>query len=260
MGKPKTFLGVSVSFLIVAVVAILAFVRGKLEIPMLIAVFALWRLFVILKLLVPAARVLREERENAPAADWVPSDAPHDMFGNQDLGRMLLLHLNHRITGSLNSFHPNARWEWMTDDPVRFAKEGGTSRIRVYGIPEYEYADIQLDQKAHIDITLLNLAPLNDSEADQPGRQPLNPQVWFETQGKETLTRLINELNSRGHSTLYVKEDGSICTQPEDDAEETPQGSFQGFPAKVYWGPLVEVLRQNGVAATAMEHCIQVAW
>ena len=260
MGKPKTSLGVSVSFLIVAVVAILAFVRGKLEIPLLIAVFAFWGLFVLWKLLLPAARVLREERENAPMADWVPADVPGDTGTSPDLGSMLLLHLNHRITGSLNSYHPNARWEWMTDDPVHFAKEGGTSRIRVYGIPGYEYADIQLDHKAHIDITLLNVAPLSGSENDKPGRQPLNPQVWFETQGKETLTRLINELNSRGHSTLYVKEDGSICTQPEDNAEETSQGAFQGFPAKVYWGSLVEVLRQNGVAATALEHCIQVAW
>jgi hypothetical protein len=35
---------------------------------------------------------------------------------------------------------------------------------------------------------------------------------------------------------------------------------FPNFPNKVYWPSLVEVLRQNGLAASALDHCIQVAW
>ncbi len=137
--------------------------------------------------------------------------------------------------------------------------EGGTGRIRIYGVPDYAYADVTLDQKANIDIVLLNIAPLSGKESGKPGRQPLSPQVGFETQGKETLERMVMELNSRGHNTLYVKEDGAICCQ-KDDGDETPEGMFPNFPNKVYWPSLVEVLRQNGLAASALDHCIQVAW
>lgn len=260
MKKHKTLLGGSVSILIVAVVAILAFVRGNLLIPLLIAAFALWGLWLVLTLLLPAWRETRRQRDSAIPADWSPVDAVSAPVIEPALANLLLLHVNHRISGCLTSYYPNVRWEWLVSDPARFVAAGGTGRIRVYGIPNYEYADVTLDQKARIDITLLNIAPLGGVTEEKPGKQPLSPQVWFETQGKETLERVVMELNSRGHNLLYVKEDGSICIQQEDGGDETSQGSFQSFPEKVYWPALVEVLRQNGLAATAMDHCIQVAW
>lgn len=63
------------------------------------------------------------------------------------LADALLCHVNYRITAMLHAAYPNARWEWL-DEPSRFAVEGGTARIRVYGIPEHDYADVKLDQKA----------------------------------------------------------------------------------------------------------------
>lgn len=261
MNKPKTLLGGSVSILIVAVIAILSLVRGKWELPLLIAAFTLWGVWLVWKLLVPAWREARRDRENALPADWTPAGAASTPPHNTKLANLLLLHVNHRISGCLTSYYPNVRWEWLVDDPAAFVTSGGTGRIRIYGVPDYDYADICLDQTAKIDVTLLNLSPLGGGDPEsKPGKQPLSPQAWFETQGKETLENMVMELNSRGHNALYLKEDGSICVQKEDDGADAPQGTFQTFPEKVYWPSLVEVLRQNGLAATAMEHCIQVAW
>lgn len=261
MNRPKTMLGSSVSILIVAVIAIVAFVRGKWELPLLIAAFVLWGIWLVWKLLVPAWREARRQRDNALLADWTPMEAPGTAAPDPALANLLLLHVNHRISGCLLSYYPNARWEWLVNDPVQFVVSGGTARICVYGIPAYEYADITLDSKAQIDVKLLNVAPLGGVQPEEKtGKQPISPQVWFETQGKEILERMVMELNSRGHNMLYLKEDGSICIQKEEGGEETPQGSFQSFPEKVYWPGLVEVLRQNGLAAMAMDHFIQVAW
>ena len=261
MNKQKTLLGSSVSVLIVTVIAILAFVRGKLLAPLLILAFVLWGLWLVWKLLLPAWREVRRQRENAIPAAWTPVNTPvAPAADSATLTNLLLLHVNHRISGCLMSYYPNAKWEWRVSDPARFVVTGGTGRIRVYGIPNFDYADIKLDQKARIDILLLNIAPLSGTSEETPEKQPLSPQVWFETQGKETLERMVMELNSKGHSKLYLKEDGNICIQQEDGGEEASQGSFQTFPEKVYWPGLVEVLRQNGLAATVMEHCIQVAW
>ena len=101
---------------------------------------------------------------------------------------------------------------------------------------------------------------MTETQAQPSGSQPLNPQIWFETQGRETLERLVNELNSRGHNTLYLKEDGSICTQQTEGGDEAVQGSFPSFPEKVYWSGLADVLRQNGLAAKVLDHFIQIAW
>lgn len=51
----------SISILIGAVIAVLALVRGKWEIPLLLAVFALWGLWVV-RLLIPAWRLNRGYR------------------------------------------------------------------------------------------------------------------------------------------------------------------------------------------------------
>ena len=145
MNRPKTMLGSSVSILIVAVIAIVAFVRGKWELPLLIAAFVLWGIWLVWKLLVPAWREARRQRDNALLADWTPMEAPGTAAPDPALANLLLLHVNHRISGCLLSYYPNARWEWLVNDPVQFVVSRGTARIRVYGIPAYEYADITLD-------------------------------------------------------------------------------------------------------------------
>ena len=65
MSKPKSPLWGSISLLIVAVIAVMAFVRGKWELPLLVSIFALWALWAVWRILLPAMRVARAERERA---------------------------------------------------------------------------------------------------------------------------------------------------------------------------------------------------
>ena len=103
MKKTSTLLWGSISILIGAVIAVLALVRGKWQLPLLISCFALWGLWLIFALLLPAWRSIqslrrrekRAERERQAMADAnLPDDA---------LAQKLLRHVNFRIS--------SARWD-----------------------------------------------------------------------------------------------------------------------------------------------------
>ena len=174
----------------------------------------------------------------------------------------LLRHVNYRISGCLKSAYPDAQWEWVMRDPASFVAQGGTGRIRVSGIPEYDYADVTLDRNGKLSCSLVKVAPISGTggKSDAPAQDTLDPRIWYETQGREVLERLVTDLESRGHHSLTLKEDGTICTQAADGGAETSQGAFTSFPERVYWPGLVKVLEQNGLAATTQDNGIIVAW
>ena len=148
-------------------------------------------------------------------------------------------------------------------DPAGFVAQGGTGRIRVSGIPEYDYADVTLDRNGKLSCSLVKVAPIGGNTGEKPGtpaQDTLDPRIWYETQGREVLERLVADLESRGHHSLTLKEDGTICTQSTDGGTETSQGAFTSFPERVYWPGLVKVLEQNGLAATTQDNGIIVAW
>lgn len=125
------------------------------------------------------------------------------------MGQILLRHVNHRISAYLKSVYPNARWEWREKQPERLILEGGTGRIRVYGVPEYNFADVQLDSQGGLQCSMVKIVPLtNAGKAGEesghlpPNNQPVDPRIWYEHQGRKVLSGLIADLNSRGHSSL----------------------------------------------------------
>ena len=241
----------SISLLIGIVIAILALVRGRMLLPLLLAVFALWLLWWLLTQALPLWRNNRAYR--AKEARLREQTAAAN--GGGQLADALLCHVNYRITAMLHAAYPNARWEWLADKPSRFAVEGGTARIRVYGIPDFDYADVKLDQKANLDCSLVKLSPLvaGASDTQPPNRQPVNPRVWFETRGRTVLEALVTDLNSRGHSSLTVQENGEVFVQAKENEAEPAKETFLDFPEKVYWPQLVKVLEEEGYAADARD-------
>ena len=268
--KKNTPLWGSISILIGVVIVILALTRGTLCTVLLTAVFVAWGLWIILTQVLPNRRAARAIQQIQPNA-----------YPDQALMQTLLRHVNYRISGCLKSAYPDAQWEWVMRDPAGFVAQGGTGRIRVSGIPEYDYADVTLDRNGKLSCSLVKVAPIGGSSGEKPGapaQDTLDPRIWYETQGREVLERLdekeevterqlralglalAGDLESRGHHSLTLKEDGTICTQSTDGGTETSQGAFTSFPERVYWPGLVKVLEQNGLAATTQDNGIIVAW
>lgn len=259
--KQKNSLLGSIGALIGAVIAVLAFVRGVWLAPLLIAVFAVWGLWIIVALLLPAWRSVRIYRRRERQAKKQQEQIEVELPGTE-ISQTLLHHVNHRISANLKAAYPNVRWEWTVANPALFVAQGGTGRIRVYGIQDFDYADVTLDQKANLSCSLVKVVPVHGTVEHPvpPNQEPVDPQIWYEVQGRSILEKLVADLNSRGHNSLTMREDGSICIQPVDGGDEVAQDAFLSFPEKVYWPRLAKVLEQEGLAATVNEDAIAVSW
>ncbi len=241
--KQKKTIGGSIGLLIGVVIAILALVRGTWLVPLLIGTFAVWGLWLLVTQVFPR-ETARKPQQAEPF--------------NRQLAQTLLHHVNYRVSDCLKAGYPDARWEWMMRDPALFVAQGGTGRIRVTGIPDYEYADVTVDQGGKLTCLLVKMSPVE--KPAPPNQQPVEPQQWYEAQGRQTLGTLVADLDSRGHNALTVQEDGSICISPKGDGTEVKQAVLANFPAKDLWPKLVEILKQEGLAATVQGDCIAVTW
>ena len=128
--------------------------------------------------------------------------------------------------------------------------------------PDYEFADVTVDQSGKLSCVLVKLASVQDT-AGNPAlseQQPAGPRQWYEAQGRQTLKTLVADLDSRGHNALTVQEDGSIRIRPIGDGAEVAQGTLGNLPAKNFWPELSEILQQDGLAAAVQDNCIVVTW
>lgn len=175
---------------------------------------------------------------------------------------MLVRHVNCRISAYLRAAFPDARWEWETPSPARLILRGGVGRIKLHGVPDYNYAEVTISPTGSIRCALVRLDPFpageaSEEEAPAPDEQ-FNPQVWFEVQGRDVLERLIADLKSRGHNSLSMNEDGTIVVEDEDNGKPFP--AFSTFPRKVHWDQTVKVLEREGYAASVDGDAITVYW
>ena len=262
--KQKSSLWGSISILIGVVIAILALVRGPWLTPLLITVFALWGLWVILTQLVPLWRSENARRQDEKETQRVQEELTAANVPDMRVAQTLLRHVNHRISAQLKSAYPDARWEWIMKNPALLAVQGGIGRIRVYGVPDFDFADVELDQRANLSCALVKAVPDQQANAGEaqpgPAQQPIDPQVWYEVQGRKTLETLIGDLASRGHSRLTLKEDGNICVKTVEGGADQVESTFASFPPKVYWPRLVKVLEQEGLTAMVQDDCVAVSW
>ena len=242
-----------ISVLIGVVIAILALVRGDWLIPLLLAAFGIWGIWLARARLLPVWRNNRLYRQCLERLDR------QDTSSGAQASAVLLRHVNYRISALLKAAYPKARWEWTMEDPAAFAVTGGTGRLRLYGVPDYEYADVTLDQMANLRCELVKTAPVTPGSG-QAGDLSLDPQAWFELRGRLVLDTLIPDLQSRGHSSLTVKENGEIVLLNEDGGEEPTRETLPDLPQRMYWPQLIQVLKQEGLSADTDERGLLISW
>lgn len=271
MKKEKTLVS-GISILIGAVVGILALAPKPWQTPLLLTTFLLWGVWCAALCLRP--RIQREKRRrqrqrqqkqlykkgiSQPVSFTLPKAGP------EPVEHLLLRHVNHRISSYLRCTYADVTWEWCEKHPEKLVSQGGTGRIRVFGIPDFNYADVKLDQNAGISFDMMRIVPLSEvdgvpdpSEKQPPNRQPVDPQIWYEMQGRKVLEALIADLNSRGHSHLTLHENGDVYIKQDQD--EVAAEHLEGFPARLYWPRLVQVFESNGLAAETTAQGITVSW
>ena len=127
--KKESPLWSSISLLIGIVIAILALIRGRMLLPLLLAVFALWLLWWLLTQALPLWRNNRAYR--AKEARLREQTAAAN--GGGQLADALLCHVNYRITAMLHAAYPTPVGSgWRTSPPAlcwRAARPASASMV-----------------------------------------------------------------------------------------------------------------------------------
>ena len=269
MKKQRTLWN-SVSVLVVAVLFVTAFIRGQAQIWLYGAAFALWSVWATVKHLIPYLQVKRQQKEARRIREkYEAQQAKKPKLTIPDISdpvnTVLLRHVNFRISTYLKSAYPDATWEWREDFPERLVAKGGTGRIQVYGIADFNFADVTFNQNADINCSLLKIVPMAELTGQPvkephsaPAAIPVDPQIWYEKQGRLVLENLITDLNSRGHSHLTIKANGDISIEQNDT--EVKQASLENMPEKVYWQRLAKVFQREGLAADITDNGLVLSW
>lgn len=254
------------------VIAILSLIRGKWQLRLLITVFALWLVWVAFVLMAPRFRRAKRKKQclkmkQALQENGISQSVSFEIPQLKDPSteQLLLMHVNHRISMYLRSTYGDITWEWCSENPLKLITQGGTGRIKVFGVLDYDHADVKLSKNADICFDMLRVVPLNEESKEPysadnlpPNKQPVDPQIWFEVQGRSVLESLVADLNSRGHSQLILHENGDVSIQ--QDQENVTAKHLDNFPAIVYWPRLVQVLQGAGLAAEVTDRKIVVSW
>ena len=188
----------SISILVGTVIAILALIRGSWQTWLLIGVFFLWGLWVIAVLLRPCMqqakrRRMREQLTKKRLAEGITGTQSFDLSATEspEMELLLLRHVNHRISAYLRAVYPDVRWEWCEKRPEKLVLAGGTGRIRLYGIPDFDHADVCVDQNASITCNMLKMVPLSEAggggpeDTVPPNKQPVDPHISYVVQGRK---------------------------------------------------------------------------
>lgn len=261
----------STGILIGAAIAVMALARGVWQTRLLLGILALWGIWMGAAMLRHHMRRNRQRGNRQRPARRLsrkkgsPAVSPPPEADNETTETILLRHVNHRVSTYLRSVYSDARWEWCADNPEALAVSGGTGRIRLLGVPDFDHADIRIDRQANISCSMLKIVPLGGTDTGEtptgsipPGRQPTDPQVWYELNGRMVLEALVADLNSRGHSLLMLHEDGDVCI--DEGNGDVPVGHLENFPGKVLWPRLVQVFERNGLAAEVTAWGIRISW
>lgn len=260
----------SVSCLVVAVLAIVAFVRGAWELPLLVAVFIVWGAWVLWTQVLPALRsgrrVLASDKSRRTKETVRAPQQNENAAGNpeEEMVRILMRYVNRRISDQLKALNPNIRWEWEEKNPALLAVRGGIGRIRLYGIPDYYHADVNLNPDGTLTCALIKAVSEPEPEdgrlLDSSEAQKADPQAWYSQEGQTVVKALVADLDSRGFSQLTIQEDGRVLVLPLEGGKEREVGLLKNFPIKEHWTNLTKILERDGYAAAVRENCIAVVW
>ena len=176
---------------------------------------------------------------------------------------IVLRYLNCRISDKLKSAYPEVTWNWEAEQPELLALKGGTGRIALHQAGEYTHAEITVDQYARIDFKMLRMVDLNAlipgaDKKNDPEPVTTDASAWFDLVGRQQLTAIITELNTRGHSKLSIAENGDVFVV-EDDAP-AKQDTMDNLPGKNFWQDLVQLISDTGVKARVDGEQLRVSW
>lgn len=261
----------SISLLIVGTLAAAAIFRNQW---IVIAVFAMWLLFLTVQLvLVNRRRITHWFKSLIPVQEQISKEPPSPPQSavmevpdvSDSPGVVLLRHLNCRISDKLKSAYPDITWNWEAQQPEQIATKGGTGRIKLHQAGEFTHAEVTVDQFARIEFKMMKLVDINTLIAGTaptgiPEAEPVttDASAWFDLVGREQLTAIVTELNTRNYRKLSIAENGDVYVV--EDGASVKQGSLENLPGKNFWKELSELITSSGPTTQVSGDQLHLTW
>ena len=184
---------------------------------------------------------------------------------NPEMEAVMLRHINFRITEKLQGAFPSAVWRWETAKPLEQAVKGISARIRLSGVPDWNFADVRFERSGRIKLEMLSLRPLGEMQRP-PEEKPaadgdpdsVNLRDWYDLSASAVVRATIDEVYTRGYRELRIAEDGALYVLEQQ--AQVGQGRLSYLPGKKLWADLVPLFEEDDITATVEEDDILLTW
>lgn len=180
-----------------------------------------------------------------------------------DITLALMCQFSHRITAKLKSAYPDSTWDWEKQPNVQKLLDGEKTRIRTWNTDKYTHAEMLIDNYGNIVLQMMLIESIDGAiPTAEPGEeQPVvvDCNSWFSLLGQKALTEIIGELNSHGHSSLFIDDSGMILVKEAGD-ELLCKAQMPHFPGKKYYEELISIFTKAELKAAVENKNIKLSW
>lgn len=245
--------------------AVAVFTFGYVRLGLSVVAFGIWSLWASGFYLIPfIVHKCRQRKTKKMREHYEKEEKRQNESSGDDATRILLRHVNHRITSYLKSAYPESTWEWCIEAPEALVCKGGTGRIQVFGAADFSHADVTVNKNAEISYEMLRIVPMGENMPEEKREETvtfkttINPQVWYEQKGRVVLENIITDLSSRGHSSLSITESGDVIVKQVD--REIRKATLEAMPSRMYWNGLAKVFQSEGISADVTDEAVVLSW
>ncbi len=186
-------------------------------------------------------------------------------FDSSSTGKVLLYHVNARITEKLQTTYPKARWDWDVDEPINIICNKGVGKIKLFDAGEFNFANVKFLDFSAISLELMQIKSFEDISTSENVITPdpikvekVDVDAWYSINAQNLLSEIITDLNTKGGRKIFINEDGSIYSS-ENDLEPELQ-KIENMPERKYWDKIIGLNKNDGLNAVQKEKVMQVSW
>ena len=181
----------------------------------------------------------------------------------------MIRQINYRVTEQLKSVYPAVAWLWVRRPTTEELCRGGAWRIRVSNADPFNFGEVAIDQSGKLTITMLQACLLKtvtaaskDDDSDLEEHELLDRvdvKEWYEGEGERVITAMIDNLNTQGHRTLLIRENGEVYVELDAGNNQKVE-CIQNFPPRMVWEEICQTLKEDEITASIKPDGLALAW
>lgn len=184
-----------------------------------------------------------------------------------DVELFLIRQVNFRITEHLKETYPMVSWLWVKRPASEELCSGGVWRIRLSHAEPFNFGEVTLTKSGKLTITLLQAlplkevekAPLESSELEEDEvTERMDVSGWYQAEGDDLISGMIDELNAQGHRSLTIRENGEVYITSSGSDEVV--GQIKNFPPRLVWDEFCKMLENDDITAVEKPEGLAISW